>query len=201
MKDVTAAQNKKALIMLNNMGIRILMDMIFFNPYSSLAEILDNINLYRFVFTLRNFYHISDRLFNSLQVFSSTGMKDRLENDHLLKGDYIKGYAFKFKDKRLNHISKICSMFNLMPGIYNEIIADCSYSKRQIIKLNSEKIHICRDLALKSIEQAISILDGPRADKIPDFINTINGKLIRTAIELKNKARNEAKYWERKSRR
>jgi radical SAM superfamily enzyme YgiQ (UPF0313 family) len=99
-KKIRVAQTVEALDLLNRLGVPTLAYIIFFDPYTTLAEARENL---AFLVSLRRFEHVrfEDVIFRRLIPVSGTELYDRLRRDGLLRGDYLSGHHFVFRDRRV----------------------------------------------------------------------------------------------------
>jgi radical SAM superfamily enzyme YgiQ (UPF0313 family) len=99
-KQITLAHTVEALEVLDDIGISTLAYIIFFDPYMTLNEARENVE---FLASLRRFplLRFEDVIFRRLIPINGTDLFARLGDDGLLRGDFITGHHFVFRDERV----------------------------------------------------------------------------------------------------
>ncbi|MFI5006240.1 MAG: B12-binding domain-containing radical SAM protein [Solirubrobacterales bacterium] len=99
-KNTTVAQNLAALTLLQRLSIPTLAYVIFFDPYTTLAEARENL---QFLQTIRALDTVRFELilFRKLIPISGTTLFERIRRDGLLKGNPLSGHSFRFRDRRV----------------------------------------------------------------------------------------------------
>lgn len=108
-KGVTVEQNMDALSALNDLGVEIHTSLIMFDPYTTVEEVKQNLRKLEKIGPL-NAYNLDTHLI----VFDGTPVKETLEKQGLLRGNYL-GYEYDFIDKRT------ATLFRLMRQGLEEI--------------------------------------------------------------------------------
>ncbi len=111
-KNTTVEQNVAALELLDRLEISTLAYIIFFDPYMTLDEARENLD---FLVRVRRWKHVRFEriIFRKLIPISGTDLFERLRRDGLLRGDYLQGYRFVFKDKRVAVLSDFMESVDL----------------------------------------------------------------------------------------
>ncbi|MBA7470512.1 hypothetical protein ES707_05799 [subsurface metagenome] len=100
-KNTTVNENRKAIMILKEMGVDVECGFIIFDAYTSIEEIKENL---RFIseFDIGTFNVISNRL----QVYGGTRIKEILSRENNLVKNYFE-YDYSFRDKKVESIYKI----------------------------------------------------------------------------------------------
>ncbi|WP_168061385.1 cobalamin-dependent protein [Megasphaera sp. SW808] len=102
-KRATLEEGKRALQILDDIGISPRYGMIFFNPYSTLDSLRKS---YQYLIELHstNYYHYGGL---RVQVLNGTKLKTMLQQDHLLDREYsfLNTQAYRFKDPSIQPIA------------------------------------------------------------------------------------------------
>jgi radical SAM superfamily enzyme YgiQ (UPF0313 family) len=111
-KNTTVDQNVTALRLLAGLGIPTLVYIIFFDPYTTLAEAKENLTFLR---ELRRIETVRFELilFRKLIPVSGTELFAKLRDDGLLRGDYLRGHRFAFRDSRVGLLSDFLECIDL----------------------------------------------------------------------------------------
>lgn len=98
-KRTTVQDNLKAIQVLQDLKLQTNIGFIFFDPYATIEDLWKNL---RFLYRTRDINpNIGfPRLFTELLIFEGTPIKEQLEKDGLLQGDWFNGYTYKFVDER-----------------------------------------------------------------------------------------------------
>jgi radical SAM superfamily enzyme YgiQ (UPF0313 family) len=99
-KNTTVEQNRDALTLLHRLHIPTLAYVIFFDPYTTLAEARENLNFLQEIRALDT-VRFELILFRKLIPISGTTLFDRIRLDGLLKGNPLSGHSFRFRDRRV----------------------------------------------------------------------------------------------------
>jgi radical SAM superfamily enzyme YgiQ (UPF0313 family) len=99
-KNVTVEQNIGALQLLNKLQIPTLAYVIYFDPYTTLAEARQNLEFLKYIRGLPC-VRFEKILFRKLIPISGTDLFDKIKADGLLRGNYLRGHHFSFKDPRV----------------------------------------------------------------------------------------------------
>jgi hypothetical protein len=129
-KKITTSRIVDALELLDGVGISTLAYIIFFDPYMTLDEARENVE---FLSGLRRFplLRFEDVIFRRLIPVSGTDLFARLREEGLLRGDFITGHHFVFRDERVGILADTMegidlhferafqdSRFRAIPGLY-----------------------------------------------------------------------------------
>jgi radical SAM superfamily enzyme YgiQ (UPF0313 family) len=98
-KNATVERNEATLRLLDRLGIPTLAYIIFFDPYTTLDEVRENAAFLERISLLRN-VHFEEILFRRLIPVSGTALFKRIRDDGLLRGNYLSGYSFAFREER-----------------------------------------------------------------------------------------------------
>lgn len=111
-KDITPDQTRTALHMLRGLGLRVLAYMIFFDPYMTLDEVAANV---RFVAELHRLGNVrfEEILFRRLIPVSGTPLFSAIQSDGLLRGNYVDGYRFVFRERRVGWLASLMEKIDL----------------------------------------------------------------------------------------
>jgi anaerobic magnesium-protoporphyrin IX monomethyl ester cyclase len=99
-KNITVEQSIAAVQLLNGLGIPALVYIIFFDPYMSLAEARENVQFLKYVRSLDH-VRFEPIIFRKLIPISGTAIFEQIRSDGLLRGNYLNGHYFAFKDRRV----------------------------------------------------------------------------------------------------
>lgn len=183
-KGTTCDQNKRAVLLLDKLGIEIAPTFIFLNPYSTLSEIRDNIQFYRFTKSIKNVRWPSSFMLVDLHLSSGLPILEKLRKDSLLKGNYLDGYSCVFRDPSMRYIKKICDLFAHTSFLFGDLfsrinLVGTTNAKRaltQIHKLPKIRTHVCCDYAIELVEKAVDILQNSSCD-IKFFMENVEREL------------------------
>lgn len=99
-KNVTAEKNETTLQLLDRLGIPTLASIIFFDPYTTLNEVRENVTFLERISLLRN-VRFEESIFSRLTPINGTTLFKSIREDGLLRGNYLSGYSFAFRDERV----------------------------------------------------------------------------------------------------
>jgi anaerobic magnesium-protoporphyrin IX monomethyl ester cyclase len=96
-KQISVDQSLRALEILNGLEISVQVYIIFFDPYMTLQEVRENV---QFLQRIQSLDHIRFEgiVFRKLIPISGTTIFEQLKRDKLLRGNYLSGYSFRFRD-------------------------------------------------------------------------------------------------------
>jgi len=123
-KGTSLGQNERALRILAKNKVNIMVDFIFFDPYMTPKELLLNVAYLQKLARIPGLKFDQVLPFTRLVPCSGTPIKDKLEKEGLLIGDYISGFAFKFMDERVA----------VLAGITESVKEDLRKAQRKIYK-------------------------------------------------------------------
>lgn len=106
-KGTNVAQNKKALQILNNLGIIILMGFIGFDPYTSLDEVEENL-----LFLEDTLFCMSDVVSKPLYVHAEDAITKQLIKEGRIIGRSFPNYTYEIRDKRVQAILSYLETWN-----------------------------------------------------------------------------------------
>ncbi len=111
-KNVTVEQNIAALQLLNRLGIPALAYIIFFDPYMTLAEAKENLEFLKYIRTFDN-VRFERIVFRKLIPISGTDIFAKIRSDGLLRGNFLSGHHFVFKEKRVSALADFMETIDL----------------------------------------------------------------------------------------
>ena len=169
-KNVTVAQNLAALELLERLDIPTLAYMIFFDPWSTLAEARENVAFIRRIRALKT-VRFELILFRKLIPISGTDVFARIREAGLLRGDYLKGHRFEFVDERVALLAEFLETIDLRfeSALQDERFraVDGMYALKESLQLDlAEKAIAWFDSARRVPRTARARLDGLLADEL-----------------------------------
>lgn len=111
-KNITVDQSIAALQLLNRLEIPVKAYIIFFEPYMTLAEAKENLEFLKLIKGIGN-VHFESIIFRKLIPVSGTEIFERLRRDKMLKGNYLTGHYFVFKDPKVSILSDFLETIDL----------------------------------------------------------------------------------------
>lgn len=155
-KHTTVAQNLVAVEMLDRLDLGVTVYFIFFDPYMTLAEARENI---AFLKSLQTYPRVRFErvIFRKLIPVSGTAIFDRLDSDHLLRGNPFDGHYFEFRDWRVAFLSEF------MEGI--DLRGESVLSQKPFQNLRDLYLWYKTSFAFGLAEQAIDLLASTRCNK------------------------------------
>lgn len=171
-KGVTSEQNKKAMRLISGLGILVIPAFIFLNPYSTIQELRDNIAFYNFTKSISNVAWAQECILTYLKVYSGTPIYKRMEADKMLFGNYIEGFDYVFKDKKMKFILDLCNLFENYAYAFERVILGNSnnVSEIQLHELFKFKRVVFCDIAVKTVEDMLKILENGQRSEIDIFV-------------------------------
>jgi radical SAM superfamily enzyme YgiQ (UPF0313 family) len=174
-KDITPRQTQKALAILDRLGIPAKVYIIFFEPYMTLPEARENL---AFLKRLRSFdgVRFENIIFRKLIPVSGSDMIERLKSDGLLRGNYLDGHSFIFKDKKIDLLSDFLEALDVrFEGLCN------TAAFRTIEGLYDS---FKREFEFKLAEKAIDFLETVKkvSKRTPDGLQKVLGRELRKAF-------------------
>jgi anaerobic magnesium-protoporphyrin IX monomethyl ester cyclase len=169
-KNVTVAQNLAALELLERLGIPTLAYIIFFDPWSTLAEARENAAFIRRIRALKT-VRFEAILFRKLIPISGTDLFARVREAGLLRGDYLSGHRFEFVDERVALLADFLETIDLRfeAALQDERFRAINgmYSLKESLQLDlAEKAIAWLDSARRVPRTARNRLDGLLADEL-----------------------------------
>lgn len=169
-KGITPNRSREALHILRDAGIRVLAYIIFFDPYSTLDEVDENVEFIKELYRMGN-VRFEDILYRRLIPVSGTQLFETIRQDGLLRGNYLRGHHFVFKDRRISWIADLMERIDLR--------FERALQRSQFSKLNG-LYSVKEALELLVVQQATSQLRDPTLRR-SEFFDSMN-KLIETQI-------------------
>lgn len=150
-KGINAEVSLNAIRVLDQLGIMVHPSFIFLMPYSRPADIRTNL---RFVDRVNRYMNVVWPRENALQkmvVFCGTPMHRRLAKDGLLRGNYLDGLSYRFRDRRMAYLERLCDAFAIFSVRMYAVMLDVSFQRlfaperRQSIleSLSSAQVNVC----------------------------------------------------------
>lgn len=159
-KNITPEQSIAALQLLNRLKIPVKTYIIFFEPYMTLEEAKENLEFLKFIKSFDN-VHFESIIFRKLIPVSGTEIFERLRSDKMLRGNYLKGHYFVFKDPKVSilsdfletidvHFEKVFRNpeFQQIDGLYDSfkshfefLVAEKAIACLESCKLNKKEAH------------------------------------------------------------
>jgi radical SAM superfamily enzyme YgiQ (UPF0313 family) len=121
-KQTSVGTNMRAIKVLKNVGLRTTIGFIFFDPYCTPDELYENLQF------LQHIKEIDPDIglppcFTELLIFEGTPIKEQLEADGLLRGDWQHDYTYVFADKRATLVYDLWKRFEtIRPNILNPLV-------------------------------------------------------------------------------
>jgi radical SAM superfamily enzyme YgiQ (UPF0313 family) len=154
-KGTTVEQNVTALHLLDRLEIPALAYIIFFDPYTTLAEARENVAFLR---RIRQLDHVrfEDVVFRRLIPISGTELFARIRADGLLRGNCLTGHRFVFTDRRVGLLADFMELFDLR---FERILQDGRFRRIEGLRGFKEKLQL--DVA----DRAIDLLASSRCSR------------------------------------
>ena len=111
-KNIKVEQSLAALDILHTLDLPALVYIIFFDPYTTLEEAGENIRFLEHIRSLGN-VRFEEILFRKLIPISGTDLFERIRADGLLRGDYLSGHRFAFRDRRVSWLADFLETIDL----------------------------------------------------------------------------------------
>jgi radical SAM superfamily enzyme YgiQ (UPF0313 family) len=128
-KGTTVAQNKKALKILNELGIIVLMGFIGFDPYMTFAEVEKNV-----AFLKKTTFCMSDIISKPLYVHAEDDITRQLIKEGKIIGRDFPNYIYEIQDKKVQSVLKYLKFWNKFNKELFYKIADPLMAPRITIK-------------------------------------------------------------------
>lgn len=169
-KMTTVQQNERALNILMKNGLLSTIGFILFDPYLTPEELSDNASYLQHLLSLPVIWEPDYFRASRLIPLSGTSILDKLKNDKLLKGSYLKGYSYTFKNKNIQCIwENALSIKNIVLDLQQCIQSSkLNKAEKEIVFGNLSQIF---PLYLKFLEKAGHTLAGSVKIKISDLIS------------------------------
>ena len=159
-KNITVAQSYTALEILDKLGISIQVYIIFFDPYMTLAEVRENVRFLQAIRELEN-VRFEGVIFRKLIPISGTAIFDQLKHDKLLRGNYLAGHSFKFKDPLVAVFADFMETIDIR---FERIYQDPAYrSINYLYELFKEQFEF------SFAEKALDLIQGSRMKRAEAF--------------------------------
>ena len=118
-KKTTVEQNKRALKILETIGVDYTIAFIFFDPHSTMEDVKGNLE---FLSDIRPYWYGKKGILSiepSITVHKGTPIEQRLRNEGQLFGSYL-GYRYRIRDRRVQIIRLLADLFirHLIPQYY-----------------------------------------------------------------------------------
>ena len=118
-KNTTVEQNKKALQILDEIGLDYTIAFIFFDPYSTMEDVKGNLE---FLSEIRPYWQGKKGVLSiepSVTVHKGTSIEQQLREDGRLIGDYL-GYRYKIADRKVQILRAIadCLIRRIQPAFH-----------------------------------------------------------------------------------
>ena len=145
-KGTTVEQNVAALQLLDRLEIPALAYIIFFDPYTTLAEAKENVAFLR---RIRRLDHVrfEDVVFRRLIPISGTDLFERIRADGLLRGDCLAGHRFVFKEPR---VGRLADFMELLEIRFERLLQDPRFRRIEGMRRFKESLQL--DVAEKAID-------------------------------------------------
>jgi hypothetical protein len=156
-KKITPDQSVSTLELLNQLNIPTLVYIIFFDPYMNLDEVQTNLKFLQRIRHLDN-VRFEEIIFRKLIPISGTPIFEQIRQDGLLRGNYLSGHYFAFKDRRVAILADFMESLDLR---FERLFAQEPY--RQINGLYS----FCKEIFEVSFAtKAADLLSSTRWKKV-----------------------------------
>ncbi len=155
-KNITVSQSITALQILQRLQIPTRVYIIFFDPYMTLAEAKENLHFLQYIRSFDN-VRFENIIFRKLIPVSGTAIFEKLLADGMLRGNYLTGHYFVFKD------SGVALLSNFMETIDSR--CEKLFLKDEFKKIDGlyESFKTVFEFAV--MEKAIELLEADRWKK------------------------------------
>lgn len=103
-KNITVQQSLNALDIIERLELSVQVYIIFFDPYMTLPEVAENVQFLKDIRPL-DCVRFEGIIFRKIIPIQGTDLFEQIRADGLLRGDYLKGHSFRFKDRRVSLFS------------------------------------------------------------------------------------------------
>ncbi|HHY37419.1 MAG TPA: radical SAM protein [Clostridia bacterium] len=102
-KGVTVEDNRRAALLIRELGLDLILGFIMFDPDTTLEEILENLQFLRSIGIGASTIFNRIGALNRLDAYEGTPMAERLREEGRLQGDYT-GYRYRMRDPRAEFV-------------------------------------------------------------------------------------------------